>query len=149
MSHRNNGPILGRDTSAPTPSEVAAGIAVRPGAAEVADQISANLARRIAAMSIEPPPVYDALSYGALNSHAHARTSPHPLIDGISQDGEGVERCWAGNTNTRRMPPMLERATAVLNATPGAELIFSRSALELLGLLEDDNTDDDMPPLET
>ncbi|KAF8198666.1 hypothetical protein K438DRAFT_1759326 [Mycena galopus ATCC 62051] len=140
-----------------TPSEVPAGTAERPGAAEIADGISA--------MTMEAPPTYYD-SYSTFNGHAHARTC---LVAGISAEGEGVERGW-GNTSARRLPPMLyaasiimygigclsqltsfagrDRATAVLEGTPGAELAFSRNAQELLCFLNTDEDDDDMPRLE-
>ncbi|KAF8194878.1 hypothetical protein K438DRAFT_1968825 [Mycena galopus ATCC 62051] len=75
-------------------------------------------------------------------------------IPRISPDAELPERDWARNTRT---PPLiLERAVAVLKATPGAALAFSSDEDELLHFLEEEDNklpalaevdDDRMPAL--
>ncbi|KAF8136878.1 hypothetical protein K438DRAFT_1996837 [Mycena galopus ATCC 62051] len=129
--------------AAPTSvSDLVEGFARRPGAVPLSRRERVAV---ITALNHESPLTADLAD--AIAAMAIGESTP-----GISPDAELPERNWARNARTP--PPILfpvsghnrlERAVAILKATPGAALAFSSDEDELLHFLEEE--DNELPTL--
>ncbi|KAF8187275.1 hypothetical protein K438DRAFT_1764900 [Mycena galopus ATCC 62051] len=114
-------------------SELAEGFARRPGTVPISRRERVAV---ITALNRDSPSTAGLAD--AIAAMAIGESTPR-----ISPDAELPERDWARNARTS--PPILERAVAVLKATPGAALAFSSDEDELLHFLEEE--DNELPAL--